>query len=142
MKPFRPIPAPLLPGEEESEGGALSGLEEFFDFVDDFRASPEFLKREKEKARILRNSPWWKNRRASGKCYYCGRVFPPSELTMDHLVPLARGGQSTKGNIVPCCKECNNKKRSLLPVEWQEYLAHLSGKNPPTPPAPEGDSHD
>ncbi len=143
MKP--PLPhssaASPLPGGE-SEGGALSGLEEFFDFVDDFRASPEFLKREKEKARVLRNSPWWKNRRASGKCHYCGRVFPPSELTMDHLVPLARGGQSTKGNIVPCCKECNNKKRSLLPVEWEEYLAHLSGKNPPTPPAPEGDSHD
>ncbi len=144
MKPPLPHPssaASPLPGGE-SEGGALSGLEEFFDFVDDFRASPEFLKREKEKARVLRNSPWWKNRRASGKCHYCGRVFPPSELTMDHLVPLARGGQSTKGNIVPCCKECNNKKRSLLPVEWEEYLAHLSGKNPPTPPAPEGDSHD
>ncbi len=142
----RPVPpaeepfAGMLPGQE-AEGGGLSGLEEFFDFVDDFRASPEFLKREKEKARVLRNSPWWKNRRASGKCHYCGRTFPPGELTMDHLVPLARGGQSTKGNIVPCCKECNTKKRSLLPVEWQEYLAHLSGETPP-PPTPEGDSHD
>jgi len=43
---------------------------------------------------------------------------PPGELTMDHIVPVARGGRSTRGNIVPCCKECNIRKKQLLPMEW------------------------
>lgn len=104
---------------------SLSGLEEFTEFVDDFREESAVIKREREKARELRESPWWKNRRGAGICYYCGRKFPPAALTMDHIVPLARGGRSTKGNIVPCCKECNTKKSTLLPIEWQEYLERL-----------------
>ena len=36
---------------------------------------------------------------------------------MDHLIPLVRGGKSTKGNIVPACKDCNNKKKYALPWE-------------------------
>lgn len=80
------------------------------------------LLKEKNKARELRNSPWWKNRIASGECYYCGRIFKPSELTMDHKIPLARGGTSEKINIVPACKDCNNRKKYMLPTEWEEYM--------------------
>jgi 5-methylcytosine-specific restriction endonuclease McrA len=36
---------------------------------------------------------------------------------MDHVVPLARGGRSTKGNSVVCCKDCNNKKKYFTPVD-------------------------
>ncbi|MCA9484169.1 MAG: HNH endonuclease [Nitrospina sp.] len=36
---------------------------------------------------------------------------------MDHVVPLSRGGRSTKGNIVPACKECNTKKKHATPVD-------------------------
>ena len=36
---------------------------------------------------------------------------------MDHLVPLARGGQSVKNNLVPACKECNAKKKLHTPVD-------------------------
>ena len=36
---------------------------------------------------------------------------------MDHIVPVARGGKSTRGNIVACCKECNNRKKYLTPAE-------------------------
>lgn len=83
------------------------------------------VKREKNKAREMRQSQWWKNRLSRGVCYYCGRAFPPAELTMDHVVPLSRGGQTTKSNVVPACKTCNTKKRQLVPVEWEEYLARL-----------------
>lgn len=83
------------------------------------------IKREKQKARELRHSSWWKNKIASGICYYCGRKFKPSELTMDHVMPLSRGGHSEKINIVACCKECNTKKKSLLPVEWEEYIQNI-----------------
>ena len=44
---------------------------------------------------------------------------------MDHVVPLMRGGVSDKGNVVPCCKDCNTRKRDLLPLEWEEYLERL-----------------
>lgn len=36
---------------------------------------------------------------------------------MDHLVPLSRGGRSTKRNVVVSCKPCNTEKSCLLPVE-------------------------
>ena len=80
------------------------------------------IKRERQKARLLRASQWWKRRLAKGLCYYCGCSTPPKELTMDHIVPIARGGKSTKGNVVPACKECNTAKKQLLPMEWDEYL--------------------
>ncbi len=44
---------------------------------------------------------------------------------MDHVVPLSRGGRSTRGNLVACCKNCNNLKQNLLPVEWSDHLAEL-----------------
>lgn len=81
------------------------------------------IKKERHKARRLRESQWWKRRLAKGSCYYCGRLTSPKELTMDHIVPIARGGQSAKSNVVPACKECNHKKKQLLPMEWEEYLA-------------------
>ncbi|MDO8445396.1 MAG: HNH endonuclease [Deltaproteobacteria bacterium] len=83
------------------------------------------LAKEKAKARELRASQWWKRKLAEGICHYCHRGFKPSELTMDHVVPIIRGGKSSKGNVVPCCKECNNKKKHMLPIEWQEYLEGL-----------------
>ena len=75
------------------------------------------VKRERQKARELRNSSWWKNLLAQGICHYCQQKFPAEELTMDHIVPVARGGKSTRGNIVPCCKECNSEKKYLTPAE-------------------------
>ena len=80
-------------------------------------ADSEHVKRERAKARVLRDSQWWKNLRGTGLCYYCKQRFPPRELTMDHLIPIIRGGCSRKSNIVACCKECNNKKKYLLPFE-------------------------
>ncbi len=96
---------------------------DFFITVDDAH-----IKREKAKAREMRDSQWWKRRRSIGICYYCNRKFRPAELTMDHLVPIVRGGKSVQGNIVPSCKECNNKKKYLLPTEWEEYLKSIAGE--------------
>ena len=92
----------------------------WFDGVDD-----DVLRRERARARELRKTRWWQRKTADGRCHYCGQVFPHRELTMDHLVPLARGGRSTRDNLVPCCKECNTRKKTLLPIEWEEYLARL-----------------
>ena len=81
--------------------------------------SEEEIRRERAKARELRKSQWWKRKRAAGVCHYCSNTFAPDDLTMDHLVPLIRGGRSTKGNVVPACKDCNNKKKHQLVFEWQ-----------------------
>ena len=88
-----------------------------FDGVDDAA-----IRRERDKARKLRKSRWWQQKLAAGTCYYCSKQFKPNELTMDHVVPLSRGGRSTKDNLVASCKECNTKKKTLLPMEWEEYL--------------------
>ena len=87
------------------------------------------LKRERHKARELRESQWWKRRVAKGKCHYCGGATAPKALTMDHIVPISRGGKSTRGNVVPCCKTCNTKKKQLMPMEWEEYLNEVRLKS-------------
>jgi 5-methylcytosine-specific restriction endonuclease McrA len=76
------------------------------------------LARERTRARELRDSRWWQNQKGNGRCYYCGGRFRPGDLSMDHKTPLIRGGRSTKGNLVPACKDCNNEKKYLLLREW------------------------
>lgn len=83
------------------------------------------IKRERAKAREIRKSQWWKRKCYEGICYFCKNKYPQKELTMDHIVPLIRGGKSRKGNIVPACRECNSKKKHMLPVEWKEYMEKL-----------------
>jgi 5-methylcytosine-specific restriction enzyme A len=87
---------------------------------------PETVQREKEKARALRKTQWWQRQVSKGVCHYCKEPFPSKELTMDHIVPLIRGGRSTRGNVVAACKACNNQKKYLLPIEWEDYLRSLS----------------
>ena len=89
--------------------------------------SEEDIRREKLEAQRLRKSQWWKRKCAPGICYFCRKKIPPKELTMEHLVPLIRGGTSRKGNLVPACKECNSKKKYLLPMEWDAYLHDTLG---------------
>jgi len=102
--------------------------DEFPDGFDDSFFTPaddEHVRREKAKARDLRSTQWWKNELAKSLCYYCQRRFHPRDLTMDHIVPIIRGGRTRKGNVVPACKTCNNQKKYLVPAEWQEYLERL-----------------
>lgn len=99
-------------------------MEDWFDM----RVDPAQIAKERAKARELRRTNWWQAQIQKGVCHYCGRKFPPSELTMDHVVPLSRGGRSTKGNIVPCCKECNNGKKYTMPVD--EILTELDREDP------------
>jgi 5-methylcytosine-specific restriction endonuclease McrA len=84
------------------------------------------IRREKERARELRQSGWWKRRIADGRCHYCARLIGARSLTLDHVVPLIRGGKSVRGNVVPACKDCNTAKKSLLPWEWSLYLDRLA----------------
>ncbi|MCW7464375.1 HNH endonuclease [Leptospira levettii] len=91
-------------------------LEPFFSDISD-----EEIRRERKKAKDLKNTAWWKNKRASGICHYCGKKFKVEDLTMDHLIPLIRGGKSVKANLVPACKDCNFKKKHSLPFEKEFF---------------------
>jgi 5-methylcytosine-specific restriction endonuclease McrA len=87
-----------------------------------------FIRAERSKARALRRTRWWQQKTSTGTCYYCDQKVGFKNLTMDHIIPLSRGGRSTKDNLVPCCKECNNAKKNSLPVEWEEYMNGLAAK--------------
>jgi len=92
---------------------------DFFDF--DAPTDGE-IRAERDKARALRKTRWWQQKTSSGLCHYCQKKVAYKNITMDHLVPLARGGRSTKDNLVPSCKKCNNLKKSMMPLEWEDYL--------------------
>jgi len=40
-------------------------------------------------------------------CYLCGDVFSEGKLSIDHVIPLSKGGRSSWENMVTCCKRCN-----------------------------------
>ncbi|MBI2384371.1 MAG: HNH endonuclease, partial [Gammaproteobacteria bacterium] len=50
-------------------------------------------------------------------CLYCGRQFPVSQLTRDHVLPVSRGGRSAWENCVTACKGCNQSKDDRTPEE-------------------------
>ena len=52
-------------------------------------------------------------------CGYCGSTY---QLTIDHIIPVSRGGKSTFENCVTACRECNNKKGSRTPGEANMFL--------------------
>lgn len=83
----------------------------------EIKKDDKHIAREKKKARDMRKSQWWRQQLQKGICHYCGQHFSAEDLTMDHVLPIVRGGKSSKGNIVACCKQCNNDKKYLTPAE-------------------------
>jgi 5-methylcytosine-specific restriction endonuclease McrA len=55
--------------------------------------------------------------RDASRCQYCGKKFSTSELTLDHVVPRSRGGETTWTNMVCCCVICNVRKGGRIPKE-------------------------
>src|ERR1700753_1241553 len=58
-------------------------------------------------------------------CQYCHKVLPSGELTLDHVVPRSRAGETTWENLVACCHSCNNRKGNRTPEEAGMKLARL-----------------
>ncbi len=89
------------------------------------------IKRERAKAKELRNTPYFKELFARGICHYCKQKFSRDELTLDHIVPVSRGGRSTKGNMVVCCRSCNQAKKYLTPAEMILRAEEMKRTNAP-----------
>lgn len=54
-------------------------------------------------------------------CVFCGQ---PSD-TADHIIPLRLGGVAVPGNLQPCCRSCNSRRRGHEDLPWGEQLAML-----------------
>ncbi len=67
--------------------------------------------------------------RDGNRCQYCGKSFPTSELSLDHVVPRSRGGETNWLNVVCSCVRCNVKKGGRTPQE-----AHMHLIRPPIKP--------
>lgn len=50
-------------------------------------------------------------------CLYCGDLFPRSQLTRDHVMPLSKGGRDIWENVVAACFPCNSRKRNRTPQQ-------------------------
>jgi 5-methylcytosine-specific restriction endonuclease McrA len=94
----------------------MSKADDYYELSDQ-HTDPKRVKKEREKARKLKKSQWWLNLLNRGICHYCEKKFDRAQLTMDHIVPIARGGTSTPGNIVPSCRACNQNKKLHTPVD-------------------------
>jgi len=55
--------------------------------------------------------------RDQNRCQYCGRKYPTSELSIDHVLPRTQGGRTTWDNVVCACVRCNVRKGGRTPVE-------------------------
>ncbi len=55
--------------------------------------------------------------RDQNRCQYCGKKFPMSELSLDHVIPRTQGGTSNWKNIVCACTNCNKHKGGRRPEE-------------------------
>lgn len=56
----------------------------------------------------------------SYRCAYCGKEGIP--LTIDHWIPVTKGGTNDPWNLVPSCKSCNSSKGNRTPLEWLDIL--------------------
>jgi len=90
------------------------------------RENPEALKPSQHRHRALKRKAegsftkddllriWVKQ---EGRCAYCGEIA--DELTVDHVVPLSRGGSNWPSNLALACQPCNDSKGAKLLSEWE-----------------------
>ncbi len=61
---------------------------------------------------------WWREEALQDGCAYC----PADAETLDHVIPVAMGGQSEPGNLVPACRTCNSRKKDTDPQPWIDIM--------------------
>lgn len=62
--------------------------------------------------------------KTEGRCAHCGKKLNENTFTIDHVIPLGKGGTNEPINLVPLCEKCNYEKNDLvmIPSEYYKYL--------------------
>lgn len=71
----------------------------------------------KQKASIMKKLTYQQGK----TCHYCGKKLYKN-MTLDHLLPISRGGQTVLKNLTICCSKCNSEKGSMTEQEYLHYL--------------------
>ena len=58
------------------------------------------------------------------RCVYCGNKFALEDLTLDHVKPKCKGGETISQNLVPACVKCNQSKGSK---NWRDWMIQQFG---------------
>ena len=76
------------------------------------------------------------------ECFYCGKAPPQTELQIDHIIPVSKGGTNSVENLVTACAECNRGKgtRKLAKYKGRREVGNTAGPPNDTPEAGEGDA--
>lgn len=79
-----------------------------------------FVKHQASKrVHFTRHNVFWRDK---FQCQYCLSKLPAQKLTLDHVIPASRGGQTSWENIVSSCASCNTKKGAKTPDEARMKL--------------------
>ena len=65
--------------------------------------------------------------RYQGTCGICGNFVPPNEMTIDHIIPISKGGTYDLDNLQCCCKKCNQIKADILPEDFLDKMIQIIG---------------
>ncbi len=95
-------------------------LQDVGKFYDKERSFDPFVPKKAQKVELLEYFEY--------KCCYCGETIDSSMLSQDHLIPMNKTslGLHAWGNVVPCCRNCNNEKQQ---TPWQEFLSKKAAGN-------------
>jgi hypothetical protein len=58
-------------------------------------------------------------------CYWCDQELTELSVSLDHYVPLKRGGEHKPSNMVFACKRCNRFRSAMLPEEYEHLIHYL-----------------
>jgi len=88
-------------------------------YYDSIRGFEVFVPKVKQKEELLN---YFDN-----KCCYCGTGISKKTLSQDHLIPMNKEflGLHAWGNVVPCCRDCNNEKNNK---SWKEFIINKAGE--------------
>ncbi|MFN6475256.1 HNH endonuclease [Nostoc sp. DedQUE07] len=59
-------------------------------------------------------------------CFWCGHSLTPETLTVDHYIPLSRGGSNRIENLRLACESCNQKRGNTMPEDTHQTIARRS----------------
>lgn len=98
----------------------VSNWDDYIQYGSGRMKHPSILRLKKPIRRNYYNSNFNRSslvKRDKSSCQYCGKKLSASNVTIDHVLPRDKGGQTTFTNCVVACQICNNKKANRTPEE-------------------------